>query len=72
MRKLIADMAQEKVIIISTHILEEVEAVCDRVIVVAAGSIILDSTPAELVNQTPHKDTITALEEVFINMEYHA
>lgn len=67
-RKLISNMAKDKVIILSTHILEEVEAVCDRVIVVAAGNIILDSTPEELMRNTPQKNTIAALEEVFINI----
>ncbi len=67
-RKLITEMAKDKVIILSTHILEEVEAVCDRVIVVAAGKIILDSTPAELVSRTAHKNTVTVLEEVFIKI----
>lgn len=73
-RKLIATMAEEKVIILSTHILEEVEAVCDRVIVVAAGNLILDTTPDELVRTAPQKNTIAALEEVFINLttEYQA
>jgi ABC-2 type transport system ATP-binding protein len=67
-RKLISNMARDKVIILSTHILEEVEAVCDRVIVVAAGKIILDSTPTELVAKVPQKTTIAALEEVFVNI----
>lgn len=67
-RKLISTMAKDKVIILSTHILEEVEAVCDRVIVLAAGKIMLDSTPKELSNRTPQKNTITALEEVFISI----
>ncbi len=67
-RKLIKDMAKDKVIILSTHILEEVEAVCDRVIVVAAGKIILDSTPSELLRKEPTKSTITVLEEVFVNL----
>lgn len=67
-RKLIKDMSKDKVIILSTHILEEVEAVCDRVIVVAAGTIILDSTPAELLRKEPTKSTITILEEVFVNL----
>lgn len=67
-RKLISNMAKDKVIILSTHILEEVEAVCDRVIVVAAGNIILDSTPEELMRNAPQKNTIAALEEVFINI----
>ncbi len=74
MRKLITDMAQDKVIILSTHILEEVEAVCDRVLVVASGKLILDSTPAELTQKAPEKTTIKVLEEVFVNIttEYQA
>lgn len=73
-RKLINEMAKDKVIIISTHNLEEVAAVCDRVIVVAAGNVILDSTPEELIRDTTHKNTIVALEEVFVNItaEYEA
>ncbi len=47
-RKLINKMAKDKCIIISTHILEEVEAICTRTIIVAKGKIMADSTPAEL------------------------
>ncbi len=47
-RKLINKMAKEKCIIISTHILEEVEAVCSRTIIIAKGKILVDSTPEEL------------------------
>ncbi len=47
-RKLIGKMAKDKCIIISTHILEEVEAVCSRTIIVAKGRILVDSTPAKL------------------------
>ena len=67
-RKLITEMSKDKVIILSTHILEEVEAVCDRMIVVAAGKIILDSTPKELAMKSPQQNTIRALEEVFISI----
>lgn len=67
-RNLITEMAKDKVIILSTHILEEVEAVCDRVIVVAAGKIILDSTPDELVRKSTTQSTVVALEEVFIRI----
>lgn len=67
-RKLIKDMAKNKVIILSTHVLEEVEAVCDRVIIVAAGKIILDSTPSELLLQEPKKTTTAVLEDVFVNL----
>lgn len=47
-RQLINEMAGDKCIIISTHILEEVEEVCNRVIIIARGKILVDSTPAEL------------------------
>jgi ABC-2 type transport system ATP-binding protein len=47
-RKLIDKMAKEKCIIISTHILEEVEAVCSRTIIIAKGKILVDSTPDKL------------------------
>ncbi len=47
-RRLITTMAPEKAIIISTHILEEVEAICTRAVVIARGRIVADATPAEL------------------------
>jgi ABC-2 type transport system ATP-binding protein len=47
-RTLINDMAKDKVIVISTHILEEVHAVCNRAIIIAGGKLLADATPAEL------------------------
>jgi len=47
-RELIRGMAGSKAIIISTHILEEVEAVCSRAIIIAQGRIVADATPAAL------------------------
>jgi len=47
-RKLIREMAKEKVIVISTHILEEVDMVCSRAIVIAQGRIVADGTPEAL------------------------
>jgi len=47
-RKLIHKMAKNKCIIVSTHILEEVEAVCSRTIIIAKGRILVDSTPEQL------------------------
>ena len=52
-RALIRRMAPEKAIIISTHILEEVDAVCTRAIVIAAGRIVADGSPAELQARHP-------------------
>jgi ABC-2 type transport system ATP-binding protein len=47
-RRLIAGMADEKAIIVSTHILEEVEAICTRAIIIARGRIVADARPDEL------------------------
>ncbi len=47
-RALIQQMRPEKAIVISTHILEEVDAVCSRAIVIAAGRVVADETPAAL------------------------
>jgi ABC-2 type transport system ATP-binding protein len=47
-RELIASMAPSKAIVLSTHILEEVEAVCTRAMIIAAGAVVADNTPAEL------------------------
>ena len=59
-RQLIGKMAKDKCIIVSTHILEEVEAVCSRTIIIARGRILADSTPEEL-----RKKYQCSLEEVF-------
>jgi ABC-2 type transport system ATP-binding protein len=53
-------MAKEKCIIVSTHILEEVEAVCSRAIIIARGRVLVDSTPEKLKEE--HHCT---LDEVF-------
>ena len=47
-REMIKEMAAEKAIVISTHILEEVDAVCTRAVVIADGELKADGTPAEL------------------------
>ena len=47
-RELIGRMARNKIIVISTHMLEEVEAVCNRAIIVAKGRILADDTPRGL------------------------
>ena len=51
MRGIIADMARDKAILISTHLLEEVEAICARVLVIADGRIRADTSPAALGKQ---------------------
>jgi ABC-2 type transport system ATP-binding protein len=52
MRELIQSIAPQKAIIISTHILEEVEAVCTRAIIIAKGRMLADATPSGLLEQT--------------------
>ena len=47
-RKLIRSMATGKVIVLSTHILEEVEAVCTRAMIISEGRLMFDGTPREL------------------------
>jgi len=47
-REMIREMAPEKVIIVSTHILEEVDAVCTRAVIIAGGKVVANGTPAEL------------------------
>lgn len=59
-RQLISKMAPNKCIVVSTHILEEVEAICTRSLIVAQGKILADSTPKALKEQYH-----CTLEEVF-------
>jgi ABC-2 type transport system ATP-binding protein len=60
-RELIGRMAKDKVIVISTHQLEEVEAVCNRAIIIARGKILADDTPQGLASRVPSR----RLDEVF-------
>ena len=53
-RKLIEEMAKEKAIIISTHILEEVEAVCTRAVIINQGRIVADGTAEDLMRRVPY------------------
>jgi gliding motility-associated transport system ATP-binding protein len=57
-RKLIAGMAKDKAIIVSTHILEEVEAVCSRAIIINRGLIVADGTAEDLMRRLPYHNTI--------------
>ncbi|MGE4218604.1 MAG: ABC transporter ATP-binding protein [Alphaproteobacteria bacterium] len=57
-RELIRGMAGSKAIIISTHILEEVDAVCSRAIVIARGRVLADKTPEELAAVSPRHNGV--------------
>jgi ABC-2 type transport system ATP-binding protein len=57
-RGLINALAAEKAIIISTHLLEEVDAVCTRAIIIAEGRILADGTPGELEARSRHHNAV--------------
>lgn len=54
-RALIEDMASRKAIIISTHLLDDVEAICTRAIIIADGKVLIDKTPREVAHQSEDK-----------------
>jgi ABC-2 type transport system ATP-binding protein len=57
-RTLIREMSKDRAIIISTHILEEVEAVCSRAVIIAKGRILADGTPQDLLTQAPNHNPV--------------
>ena len=62
-RRLITEMSSDKAIIISTHILEEVDAVCTRAMIISNGKMIIDKSPNELLKLGKQKDS--TLDDVF-------
>ena len=60
-RSLIKNMSVEKAVILSTHILEEVDAICNRVIIISRGRVVADETPAALRARQPG----ARLDEIF-------
>jgi ABC-2 type transport system ATP-binding protein len=63
-RLLIKNMAVEKAVILSTHILEEVEAICNRLIVISRGKLLADETPANFLARKPG----ARMDEIFRNI----
>ena len=57
-RELIKGLAKDKIVIISTHILEEVSAVCSRALIISEGQLLLDGKPDELERQSRHHNAI--------------
>ena len=57
-RNLIKDIGKKKTIILSTHIMQEVEAICDRVIIIHKGKIVADKNISELGNTGKNEETI--------------
>jgi ABC-2 type transport system ATP-binding protein len=58
-RELIRAMAAEKAIIVSTHLLEEVEAICTRAVIIDRGRVVADGTPAQLLARSRHHNAVT-------------
>ncbi len=58
-RELIKKLSKEKIVIISTHILEEVSAVCNRVMIINDGRMLFDGTPSELQYRSRYHQAIT-------------
>ena len=55
---LIQGLSKDKCIILSTHILDEVERVCNRAIIVSEGRVLVDSTPRELIERAPNHNVV--------------
>ena len=75
-RALIRSMSADKLIVISTHILEEVEALCSRAIIIANGKILADDTPHALAMRSRYHNAVrltvgdgTRLDEVVSSIE---
>jgi ABC-2 type transport system ATP-binding protein len=62
-RHLIQAMSSDKIIVISTHILEEVQAVCNRVMIISQGRLLADDTPAGLIAQSRYHNAVTLVAE---------
>ncbi|WP_313055759.1 ABC transporter ATP-binding protein [Pseudomonas lopnurensis] len=62
-RQLIQGLAHDKIVIISTHILEEVTAVCTRAVVIAGGRLVADGTPLELESRSKYHQAVTLVSD---------
>jgi ABC-2 type transport system ATP-binding protein len=58
-RHLIRDMSSEKIIVISTHMLEEVHAVCNRVMIISDGRLLVDDSPQGLIARSRYHNAVT-------------
>lgn len=58
-RELISEIARDRIIIVSTHILEEVSAVCTRAMIIADGKLVADGTPTELEARSRYHGALT-------------
>jgi ABC-2 type transport system ATP-binding protein len=57
-QELISNLSRDKAIVLSTHILDEAEKVCNRAVIISQGRLLTDSTPAELIARAPDHNVI--------------
>jgi ABC-2 type transport system ATP-binding protein len=60
-REMIEGLSRDKIVIVSTHILEEVEAVCNRAMVLSNGKMVADGTPQSLLKMSPYHGAVTVI-----------
>ena len=60
-RNLIASLSRDKIVIVSTHILEEVAAVCSRAIIIAGGRMLADDTPQQLAARSRYHGAVSMI-----------
>jgi len=58
-RSLIREMSADKIIVISTHVLEEVHALCNRAMIIADGRLLMDDTPQGLLTRSRYHNAVT-------------
>lgn len=58
-RRLIGAMSRDKIIVISTHLLEEVNALCNRAMIISDGKLLVDEKPAELIARSRYHNAVT-------------
>ncbi len=62
-RSLIREMSADKIIVISTHLLEEVHALCNRAMIIADGRLLVDDTPQGLLKRSRYHNAVTLVVE---------
>jgi ABC-2 type transport system ATP-binding protein len=66
-RDLIANLARDKIVIVSTHILEEVTAVCSRAVIIAEGRLLFDGTPEQLLARSRYRNAVNVYLEAAVD-----
>jgi len=71
-RNLFSQNAQDKIVLLSTHIIEDVQSICNRLIIINKGRILFDGRPEELIQTAHgHVGTVEQMDENIGVLEYH-